>query len=633
MRTTPTADKALDTPLGRYRLIALLGQGGMADVYLACTQGAGGFQKLLVVKLARFTGDVTFSTMFLDEARLAAQLSHPNVVQTYEIGEEGSRHYIVMEYLDGANLSRLRQKASRAGGIPLRMSLNIVLQVLEGLEYAHDARGIDGRSLKVVHRDLSPSNILVTAQGVVKILDFGIAKAADSQNFTQTGRFSGKLNYMPPEQLKGERVDARADVFSVGVVLAESLLGEKLWGNATGPTIATQLGAGLIPSLDRARDLDPELRRICEKALAADREQRYPSAAAFKADLIKFVSTLGGAISREDLAALVCTTVAEDRARLQAVIDNQLQRISLLAWGGDTPPPDLPRVDHTPSNKALHTQATVLHNRTITDALVIEDSGQVQIITSPPPAVHPTLPARRIPRLVPVIGGAAVLGVALVAWAVRPSSSSSSSSVGASVAVRPETHPAPPEAPPPAPIATRLEIVVSPPEATLSLDGHVLGTNPYVGSFPRDLQVHDLVVTATGYEPLSQRFALDRDLNFHLNLQRSAAPTRAKADPTSPPPVAVKRPTRPGRTAAAPTVVTTPPPAATPPAVTVPPETAPPATAAKAKAVAADGKHALDGDVYDKKPTKRSLDTNVLDETKTKTKSKPSIDRDNPWKN
>src|SRR5262245_43131160 len=126
--------------------MALLGQGGMADVYLACKQGPGGFQKLLVVKLARFSGDPMFSTMFLDEARLAAQLNHPHVVQTYEVGEEGTRHYIVMEYLDGANLSRLRQRARRANTrIPLRLSLQVLADVLEGLSYAHQARGIDGR--------------------------------------------------------------------------------------------------------------------------------------------------------------------------------------------------------------------------------------------------------------------------------------------------------------------------------------------------------------------------------------------------------------------------------------------------------------------------------------------------------
>ena len=158
----PAAESS--TPLGRYRLIALLGQGGMADVYLAATQGPRGFQKLLVVKLARFTGEPVFATMFLEEARIAAQLEHPNVIQTYEIAEEGTRHYIVMEYLDGGNLARLRQRCMTPGGIPLRTSMTILAQVLEGLDYAHEAKTLDGRDLKVVHRDLSPSNIMVTAR-------------------------------------------------------------------------------------------------------------------------------------------------------------------------------------------------------------------------------------------------------------------------------------------------------------------------------------------------------------------------------------------------------------------------------------------------------------------------------------
>ncbi len=286
----------------------------MADVYLACTQGPGGFQKLLVVKLARFIGDPMFSTMFLDEARLAAQLSHPNVVQTYEVGEEGSRHYIVMEYLDGANFARLRQRAAKRGGIPIRISLAVLAQVLEGLDYAHGARGIDGKLLKVVHRDLTPSNVIITAQGVAKILDFGIAKGADTHSFTQTGRYSGKLNYMPPEQVRGERVDGRADIFSVGVILAEAALGERFWGTATGPMVASRLGQGELPTFE-GTPLEPELRLICERALTPNRDDRYPTAAVFRADLIRYINTHGGPVDREELAQYVCEVVADDRSR------------------------------------------------------------------------------------------------------------------------------------------------------------------------------------------------------------------------------------------------------------------------------------------------------------------------------
>jgi len=297
--------EAPSLPLGRYHLIALLGQGGMADVYLACTRGPSGFRKLLVVKLARFTGEPTLASMFLDEARIAAQLEHPNIVQTYEIAEDGSRHYIVMEYLDGANLSQLRQRSRAAGGISPRIALTILVHVLEGLEYAHEARTFNGRELKVVHRDLSPGNIMVTAQGAVKILDFGIAKAAGSYSSTRTGKFSGKLGYMPPEQLRGDPVDVRDDLFAFGVILAEAALNARLWGRMSDHEIAGRLANNQIPTLDRGKPIEPELRAICKRALALERRHRYASALDLKTDLAKYLDAIGGPVSPRDRKSVV----------------------------------------------------------------------------------------------------------------------------------------------------------------------------------------------------------------------------------------------------------------------------------------------------------------------------------------
>ncbi len=597
MRTTSSAEPGLDAPLGRYRLMALLGQGGMADVYLACTQGAGGFQKLLVVKLARFTGDPMFATMFLSEARLAAQLSHPNVVHTYEIGEEGTRHYIVMEYLDGGNLSRLRQKMVQHGGIPLRISLHILLQVLEGLEYAHEAEGLDGRLLKVVHRDLSPSNIMVTAQGVVKILDFGIAKAADSHSYTQTGRFSGKLEYMPPEQLRGASVDQRADIFSFGVMLAESFLGHKLWGNATGPQIAVELGQGKLPSLEQG-DVDPGLRQICQRALAPDPENRYATAGELKADLAAYVATLGKPVSQRELADFVRKTLEDDRAKLQTVIDSQLQKLSFLAWGGETPPPDLPRLEHTPSGGP------------IPEETVIEDSGQVQIITK-----NPALPPlRKSPVKWLVVGGVAVAVLAIALFvAVSGSSSPKPQPAPETALSAPSPAPSPAPAPPPAPTSVRVEVVASPADATIMFDGKPVGGNPYVASFPRDLTGHELVISAPGYATLTQQVTLDRDLNFRLNLQRE--PVAAVVEPVPSAKLSSKRSLTRGRTI----------PPRTPGTAVVEPVVATPATTPPV-----DVKRSLDSNVLENQPTKRSLDSNVLDD---KAQKKPTLDRENPWKN
>ena len=570
------------TPLGRYRLIALLGQGGMADVYLAATQGPRGFQKLLVVKLARFTGDPMFATMFIEEARIAAQLEHPNVIQTYEIAEEGSRHYIVMEYLDGANLLRLRQRCSTTGGLPLRISLTILTQVLDGLEYAHEARGLDGRELKVVHRDLSPSNIMVTAQGAAKILDFGIAKATDSYSFTQTGKFSGKLSYMPPEQLRGTSVDARADLFAFGVILAESAMNETLWGTQSAPEIAAKLGNNEIPALDRGAPIDPMLRAICERALAPDREHRYASAAQLKTDLAKYLDMIGGPLPTRELAQFVRTTVEADRAKLQSVIDTQLQRLSGITWNGSTPVPDLPRVEHTPS-----------HDATMQAEPQFED---IQIIPHTPAtlAKPPGAPGRATTKLL-ALGGVLlaliIVFVIVVAWS------------GKHEAPAPLTSQVTPPVMPSEPPSTtvRLEIVASPATAILTLDGKRLGANPYVGVVARDGKVHELAVSAAGFSPLSQQLAVDRDLNLRLNLV-----------PAPVPPVVVSH-------IKAPVAKATPKKLKKVEAKVEPPieDKKPPVTSTK---------HGIDTDVYSKPGTKRSLDSNVLDGS-----GKPTIDRENPW--
>jgi len=617
------AASSLGVPLGRYRLIALLGQGGMADVYLARTQGAGGFQKLLVVKLARFTGEPMFATMFLSEARLAAQLSHPNIIQTFEIGEDGTRHYIVMEYLDGGNFARLRQRLVKRGGIPLRVSLHILLQVLEGLEYAHEATGIDGRALRVVHRDLSPSNIMCTAQGVVKILDFGIAKAADSAGLTQTGKFSGKLQYMPPEQVRGERVDARADLFAVGVMLAESVLGQPLWGTMPDPTIAIELGTGQIPSLDRGIPIHPVLRQICEKALAPDRAYRYASARELKEDLAAFATTVGPPVSPRELAELVRAATEGDRAKLQAIIDGQLQRLGQISTGLEGTLLDLPRVEHTPTNQPE------LNARQAIDFGGNELSERANKISPPDPASAPRM---RPARWVVLAGPALVAAVAGGIWAARSSAQGSVAPATAS--------PAPERA---ALATVRFEVVVQPADARLTLDDKPLGANPFVGQFVRDSASHQLTASAPGYESSVQMVTLDRDASFRLSLARV---TPVGAEPAAvriaPPASAVVAPQAaepagwPRRAVIAPPSPRSRPALARPPtpevASSVPPSSPPlPPVEIKAKP-SADAKRALDTGALDApESSKRALDTDVLDSGSNK--PKPALDRENPWPN
>src|ERR1700760_1905309 len=189
--------------LGKYQLIAEIARGGMGIVYLAMVQGPGGFHKLVVVKELNpsVVEEPAFLTMFLDEARLAARLSHPNIVQTNEVGHEGQRYFMAMEYLDGRGLDHVRRRSRTAGfGLTLHMHLRVICDVLAGMDYAHELADFDGTPLHIVHRDASPQNVFLTFDGQVKLLDFGIAKAADSMHETITGVVKGKVSYMSPEQ-------------------------------------------------------------------------------------------------------------------------------------------------------------------------------------------------------------------------------------------------------------------------------------------------------------------------------------------------------------------------------------------------------------------------------------------------
>jgi serine/threonine protein kinase len=319
-----------DQTIGRYRRLAELGRGGMATVYLAAARGPQGFTKLVVLKELRpdLAQDAEFRTMFLDEARLAARLNHPNVVQTYEVGEDGQRQVIVMEYLEGQPLSRARKV------LPSPLVYFALSNVLTGLEHAHDLLDFQGRPLKVVHRDVSPHNIFVTYSGEVKLCDFGIAKAADSSAVTATGDMKGKLSYMAPEQARGEVVDARADLFGVGVVLWETATGRRLWHNLHDVQILAQLMAGSIPT---PRSVDPtvpeRLERICMKALAFDPAERYSTAAELQAELDAYIASLGLTPTRRALGEAVAQAFADDRARLKQVIEEQLRNASVLTTG------------------------------------------------------------------------------------------------------------------------------------------------------------------------------------------------------------------------------------------------------------------------------------------------------------
>jgi tRNA A-37 threonylcarbamoyl transferase component Bud32 len=263
---------------GRRHLLFELGRGGMGTVYLAVSRGVGDFRKLKVVKQLRadLASHPHFLQAFLDEARLAARLNHPNVVQTNEVGFDGTHYFLEMEYLEGQSLEAL---LCDGGQLPLSLSLFVLEEVLAGLHYAHELTDTDGTPLGVVHRDVTPHNVFVTYEGVVKLLDFGIAKAANTSRDTSTGVLKGKLTYMSPEQASRRPVDRRADIFSVGVILWRLLTGRRLWEDASEAQIFQELDRGEIPTPSSvAGDVPPALEAICMRALALDPKERFGTA-------------------------------------------------------------------------------------------------------------------------------------------------------------------------------------------------------------------------------------------------------------------------------------------------------------------------------------------------------------------
>jgi serine/threonine-protein kinase len=316
------------TRVGRYRVLSELGRGGMANVYLAVAQGPGGVNKLIVLKalLPEVANEPESLTMFLDEARLAAQLNHPNVVQTYEVGTEGDRHVMVMEYLEGQSFSAVMKRGDLVGNpMPLKLQLRVIMSALEGLGYAHQLSSYDGKPLELVHRDISPQNVFVTYDGQVKVLDFGIAKAASSSTHTATGVIKGKLAYMAPEQIVANGIDHRADLYSVGCMLWAAATGRKLWKDTPDVQIMRRVMQGDIPPPQSVNPgCDDELNHIVMKALAWQREKRYQSAHDLQQDIDAYCERYTGEARQKDLATYTAQLFAETRAELKALIERRL---------------------------------------------------------------------------------------------------------------------------------------------------------------------------------------------------------------------------------------------------------------------------------------------------------------------
>src|SRR5450432_1162955 len=290
---------------GKYTLVAKLATGGMAEIFLARLLSDGGFEKLVCIKriLPHLAKDPQFVAMFLDEARVVARISHPNVCQVFELGEIDGQYYIAMEYLAGVPLSVFR----RPDYYPLPPDPQLVagfgVQACEGLHHAHQLKSANGEQLGVVHRDISPQNLFVTIDGIVKVLDFGIAKVQDQSVRTSTGAVKGTYCYMSPEQLRGETVDRRADVWALGAVLWETLAQRHLFKRETEFLTFQAITTDPIPDICEIRpDVPPLLGDAIARAVSRDRDHRFATARALGEALAQAVGPLGGVYGAAPIA-------------------------------------------------------------------------------------------------------------------------------------------------------------------------------------------------------------------------------------------------------------------------------------------------------------------------------------------
>ena len=290
---------------GRYTLLERLAVGGMAEVFRAKITSSHGFEKILVVKriLPHLAADPNFVAMFIDEAKLTAQLTHPKIVQVLDFGEVRGQYFTALEYIDGFDgLGLLRVAAQKRVHIPRSLAVFIVSEVLEALDYAHNARDMEGKPMQIVHRDISPSNIFISKRGDVKLGDFGIAHAQRRESKTQAGTLKGKYGYMSPEQVVGRPIDARSDLFAVGVVLAELVTGRRLFSAPADLDVLLKVRDVKLDRLDKyGADLPKALDRIVRKALTKSPRDRFASAAEFRDELSDYLFASGQRIGPSDL--------------------------------------------------------------------------------------------------------------------------------------------------------------------------------------------------------------------------------------------------------------------------------------------------------------------------------------------
>jgi len=349
--------------IGRYRLLGRIGEGGMAEVYRAVMIGPEGFERELVLKriLPRLSASGDFKTMFIREAKICAQMTHPNIIQIYEFGQADGGYFIAMESVQGVTLRELLttlRKDERA--IPHMIAADVARQICIGLDYAHTLRGPDGMPLEIVHQDISPTNIMISFTGTVKILDFGIARAAEfAEEEAKKGMIKGKVSYLSPEQIYVRPFDARADVFALGVVFHEMLTGRRLFQSKNDITKMRELlAAPILPPSAIDAMIPRELDRIVMKSLEIDPKDRYQSSADMAGDIER--TLIAARYASRDLPKMLhALYLADDPLVVVDASDEKdaLERTIAITSTDTMPPADQTRTGHHPGTAREETQS------------------------------------------------------------------------------------------------------------------------------------------------------------------------------------------------------------------------------------------------------------------------------------
>lgn len=522
---SPLPDRGEATRIGRYDVVCKLGVGGMADVYLAHQPGPFSAGKLVVLKQLRMGGadDAQFLQMFADESRIAVRLSHPNVVHTYEAVAEGDDYYLILEFLNGKSLYQVLQVLKRER-VPLELHLWVLTQVLAGLQYAHDLKDFDDSPMHVVHRDVSPSNVFVTYEGDVKILDFGIAKSTAGMSATREGIIKGKLGYASPEQCLCQETDRRTDIYAVGVMLWEALACRK---RSLGETSAATYQArvqGAEPPIEQVAPTAPgELVGICNRALMHEPKARFQTALEFRQALDGYLGKVGWTDGSGRVRAFMQEHFALEIADMRKRIDAHLlrtqsngERVSMTPLR----PGSIPPVSGTLETRALQSSAPENATRESIAASFRRHKRQV--------------------ALGAVVGAALACAGAATLILSRAKTNDLPGVEPANAAPAAEAHgnslPVNPLASPSQKVT--LALSASPSSAQLRLDGRPI-TNPYNVSVAQDRGMHHLTVEAEGYQTLERELSFERSIEATFALlvaPPSPAATTLPSPPTKSPP-------------------------------------------------------------------------------------------------